>query len=1256
LLGLSYFCGMNIRFTRFLLFSFLCFPLFSVSQTITNVGTDFWIAFPQNQDTLATIKLFISSNFTTSGTVHSAYPGVDQGFTVTPGIVTQLTLPSSVVLQGGIEDKGIRILSNDPVTVYGLNNNPSSTDAFLALPVNALGLDYRIITYKTTFPASGSSFSIVATQNLTSLIIFNHQTNITTNIDLDMGQTYYVEAPDMPEDVTGSRIQSNYPVAVFGSVEIGFVPAPSCFFADHMVEQMFPCYSWGKNFVTVPLAGRNGNGDIFRIVAAEDGTNISINGSAVSTINTGDYYETNLTGYNSINTSKATILAQFAKGQFCMGGTTGDPFMMLIPPEEQFLKSYTICNVAGAVPFTSHWVNVVAPDYALGTIYQDGVLIPNGAFVQIGTTNCYGAQRSVTVGSHTFNSTFPFGVFVYGWGPADSYGYPGGCSLSPVGTVNSVTLSPDTSYGQLNITNVCLTANVQDNLLNPVVGVLVNFYISGISPLIGNSYTDASGNAQYCYTQTGVIPGEDHVYAEVFGFTSDTSVVYWSYSPPCTNPTSGGIIGDDQSGCGSYIPTTLINIQSPTGFSGTLEYKWKLSTIGSTLGFTDIAGSNSVSYSPGTVSQTTWFKRLVRVDCMTDWSSAVESNVIEIIVVPPLLVNVTIAASANPICQGSFVTFTATPTNGGPNPSYQWKVNGNSAGTDSPVYNYTPVNGDCIICVLNSSAVCVMNNPDTSNMICMTVDPTFPVSISITATANPVCAGTSVTYTAASTNGGSIPSYLWKVNGVIVGTNNPIYSYIPINGDIISCILTSNILCPTGNPATSNTVTMTVNPNLPVSVSITASANPFCQGSSVIYTAAAINGGPAPFYQWKVNGVNAGTNNPVYSYSPNNGDVVSCVLTSNIACPIGNPATSNSITMIVIANLPAGISISASTNPFCPGNSVTFTAIPVNGGTNPAYQWKVNGINTGTNSPAFSYNPVNGDLVSCILTSNLSCVTGNPATSNTVTMSGTLAPLVTFTACFDTITTTSAKPFKLKGGIPLGGTYSGAGVAGGIFNPAVAGVGNHQITYIYTNAALCSASAQSSVLSLQSAVFSCGNNLVDIRDNKTYATVQIGSQCWMASNLNYGTMVTGNSSQRDNCIWEKYCFNDVTANCGLQTYYQWDELMQYDEEVMSQGLCPPAWHVPSEADWNNLFVNYTNNAFAGSPLKYSGFSGFDALLNGARHLNSIWDYSGFAGFFWSSTTHGSLKALAHGMNDIDPSVAAYPSFKNNAFAVRCVKD
>jgi uncharacterized protein (TIGR02145 family) len=359
--------------------------------------------------------------------------------------------------------------------------------------------------------------------------------------------------------------------------------------------------------------------------------------------------------------------------------------------------------------------------------------------------------------------------------------------------------------------------------------------------------------------------------------------------------------------------------------------------------------------------------------------------------------------------------------------------------------------------------------------------------------------------------------------------------------------------------------------------------------------------------------------------------------------------------MIENTGFPAGVTIAASSNPFCPGASVTFSATPTNGGGNPTYLWKVNGVTVGGNSSSYTFNPVTGDSVRCIMNSNLSCVTGNPASSAKIILSGTLAPIVSFTPCFDTVTTLNAKPIKLKGGIPLGGTYSGPGVnpATGVFTPSLAGLGTKTISYSYTNVSLCTSISHLSIVVSQSSFVNCGNPLTDVRDNKVYETVQIGTQCWFAEDLNYGTEIPFTQNQRDNCAPEYFRnASRVTRNA----FYQWDELMQYDDTPADQGLCPPAWHVPTENDWLILFSNYTNNAMAGSPLKYSGYSGFNALLQGANHLNRQWDYPGFATFYWSSTSHGPVKAWVHGMNDIDPSVSFYPSVRTNAFSVRCIKD
>jgi gliding motility-associated-like protein len=126
----------------------------------------------------------------------------------------------------------------------------------------------------------------------------------------------------------------------------------------------------------------------------------------------------------------------------------------------------------------------------------------------------------------------------------------------------------------------------------------------------------------------------------------------------------------------------------------------------------------------------------------------------------------------------------------------------------------------------------------------ITVNASLPVSVSIVANANSVCAGTTVNFTAIPVNEGTTPVYQWQVNGVNAGANSTVYSYIPVNNDVVTVILTSDAVCPTGNPATSAPVTMTVH-DLPVgSTTVTDVA---CFGQSSGSVDLAMTGGTLPF-------------------------------------------------------------------------------------------------------------------------------------------------------------------------------------------------------------------------------------------------------------------------------------------------------------------------------------------------------------------------------------------------------------------------
>lgn len=360
---------------------------------------------------------------------------------------------------------------------------------------------------------------------------------------------------------------------------------------------------------------------------------------------------------------------------------------------------------------------------------------------------------------------------------------------------------------------------------------------------------------------------------------------------------------------------------------------------------------------------------------------------------------VVINADSKQVCEGDTVTCTASVTDGGDPPSFEWFVNGTSVLVDSTgTYSYQPDDGDQVYCILTSSSPCASGLKDTSNIMGFSVLKTStPVTTITVHPADSICDGDIVHFSNQVINAGSHPTYQWQINGIDQAGKTGLYftSSLLQDGDVVTCVVTSSLSCATA-ATVSNGITMSVaqSGQTPV-ISISASpSDSICNGEQVFFSSNVQYSGSIPGYQWKINGVDTAgqTNSSFITSSLQDGDQITCELTSSSGCVSSPTALSNTIDITVASSVTPSVSITA--NPagtLCPETNVQFTASSTNGGAAPSYQWKVNGIDAGTNNTVYSSSTLSdNDTISCVLTSSSSCATG-PDTSNIIIMDMSLS-------------------------------------------------------------------------------------------------------------------------------------------------------------------------------------------------------------------------------------------------------------------------
>ncbi|CAH1253577.1 FCGBP [Branchiostoma lanceolatum] len=412
-----------------------------------NRGTEFVVGFLQNHGA-SELELFITSASAEPASVTISAPGASytKQLDVTDAAVQVVTLPRSVMLSGHERaQKGVLVTADREIILYGVNKERHTTDGFLGLPVDVLGKEYFVASYTPAFREYPSEFAIFGVEDGTSVTVTLKGTVYHDGRDYYAGSVITLTLDRLEavqfqgryqSDLTGTHIVSDKPVSVMSGVRCDKVPNEyaAC---DHLVEHVPPVNTWGQRFVTVPLAVRQA-GDIFRLVAARNATTVDVTGLPSRVLDAGDVWELDLSSstYKTITSSRPIMVLQYSKGQDSDGITT-DPFMMYLPPVEQFAADYTFATVDALSTAYTSYVNIVIKTSQTSGLTYDGNPLPSSTtWTPIPDTDLSATQLPIaTMGTHKIKHTsaiVTFSLFYYGFSSYDSVGFPGGLRLASI--------------------------------------------------------------------------------------------------------------------------------------------------------------------------------------------------------------------------------------------------------------------------------------------------------------------------------------------------------------------------------------------------------------------------------------------------------------------------------------------------------------------------------------------------------------------------------------------------------------------------------------------------------------------------------------------------------------------------------------------------------------------------------------------------------------------------------------------------------
>lgn len=451
-------------------------------------GTKFYFGFfgnflPIQRFRINKVRLYVSSATGFPASFMVTVAGTSTNY-ITPMEVT-MDADQVSIQSDSVRDRAVVVqsINNIPLSVVSYAEEFTSSDTFKVLPCIPLPVEiYEYYAISVSLakialpddeeydydyeafeePLGNSAIVIITTETDTELTISLTQSVTITAQDLldqvpegkfDIGVPVTLRFPDVAQslyigsidDLTGSRIASNKPIAVISGHECGTIP-DNFNYCDQLLEQVPPTATWGRMFVTCPIAGRNAY-DVFRVIAARDGSVVNISCTndrppEVLRLGKGVFstFQVSSESHCYVSSNQPVLLVQYSIVSSVDSVAEGDPFMVIIPPVEQYRSSYDIVTLPTSLgeASESNYVNILLPEGASPAgLRMNGEILGDASFTSVPCGSRPGSCGSsrIPTGQHTLtheNSAVVFEAIVYWLSYRVGSGYFAGMAQNPI--------------------------------------------------------------------------------------------------------------------------------------------------------------------------------------------------------------------------------------------------------------------------------------------------------------------------------------------------------------------------------------------------------------------------------------------------------------------------------------------------------------------------------------------------------------------------------------------------------------------------------------------------------------------------------------------------------------------------------------------------------------------------------------------------------------------------------------------------------